>query len=242
MAQFQASLFDSVAGEADLDWGTDCTSLVIEDNSNYDDGSPESGHQRAKFTDYRKITITNPDGSTYTFSSLGDGDALAATPDTATDIFTFTPTAAADGVYAVRLYALPTWNNADSYQASDDMVYHQVGTADKFYKAIVNNSGSQPDTNPSDWEEITEITDFSSKYQALEQIGATCQLLTCLNDKARAAYCSGSDLCPDDELLPIEKTAMRLIIAQRNLATAAANGDWEEAAEIFNWIETLCNC
>lgn len=244
MAQFAASLRDG-SGNIDISLSTDGNTLTITDNSNYDDGAPESGHERSKFTDYRFLIITRPDNTTFTMSTLSGFDQTISAPSTGApnDVFTFTVSEPRDGVYQFELYTVPTWNNSDSYQASDDAVWNTAD--DKLYKAIQNNTSSQPDLNPADWEEIEQSDLESFKYYTTEKIVIIYDLNRCLEDRIDALVCDVEDLfCNDEKLLQFKEFAdiQKLRVLRDGISIADSAQDFTRAAKLVNLAKQICNC
>jgi len=91
MANFLASLIDSVTGENTLTIDSACSTFTYTDESNYNTNT-QVGHTRAAFSDYRRVVITTGDGSTWIQSSIAaaDVDESIPTASTATDTINFT--------------------------------------------------------------------------------------------------------------------------------------------------------
>ena len=236
MAQFATSLVDSTTNAVDISISCSDGVITINDNSNYDDVAPEGGHARSFFTDYKKITVTLPDSTTYVFSTLVDGDALIDPPSVGVGADVTSYTRDGDGVYMVKLVAVPTWDVGETYQLDDDYVYY----GGLFYKALTMGSGSQPDTNPTDWEEVTEAS-IGGKYSTTEGFYPMCDLNDCLASFTHSALCL-YDMCPNDDLRREERIAVRLIIRKYAIMDAMSNRDYVKAANIYNEVTSLCNC
>jgi len=136
MPEFAVSLRD---GSGNVSLSALDNTLTINDYSNYI-ASTEEGHLKADFEDFKKIIVTDPEGSQYTYSTLVGGDESILTPDnySTTPIqtsYTYTD----DGLYAVTLRSVPTWENVGSSAWEDIKATSSVGsTAIQF---ITSNIG-----------------------------------------------------------------------------------------------------
>jgi hypothetical protein len=108
MATYQTSIEDS-DGLIDITLADDCTQFTLVDNSTYGDSSDE-GHEIADFADtYRKLVITRPNATTYTYASTeaglvaGSGDALISgtVSGTTSMVHTFLTTTTISAKYCV---------------------------------------------------------------------------------------------------------------------------------------------
>lgn len=238
MADFQATLID-IYDEVDIEPNSDCSTISGTDNSNYDDET-EDGHARSDFSDYRKIIVTNPDNTTHTFSSLGDGDDDLATPSESSDSFTYTPSTD-DGIYAFKLVTVPTYNNTATYSANDDYVYY--GSTGKIYKCILASTGNLP-TDTTYWTEVTESA-LSSKYVQTERISVECAAVTCRQERNKDAFLIIKDMnCSREELFNNSKfrSATMLNILLFELEDAVCNSDFDLATDIHSLIAQECDC
>lgn len=243
MADFQATLVNPVGGLVDITIDTDCTTLTIVDHSNYDEGSPESGHARTDFTTYRAVTVTDPNGVTFKHSSWPNDpndDAAIPAPSTGNDTIVHT-IVGGDGVHTVLLCAVPTYNNTATYEALTDFVFFN----DKFYQSLTGaNTGNQPDTNPTNWLVVTEA-DLSTKYCTTERVIVKCAHNDCIDDKVHAAICLvKKHRCNDDELCDNAEfiAAAKLLMIDHGIKVANATQDYEEAECLINLSKDICNC
>lgn len=244
MAQFLSTLRDG-SGDIDITLSTDGDTLTITDNSNYDDGSPESGHQRAKFTAYRFLVITKPDLTTFTMSTLSGFDQSIAAPSAGApgDVFTFAMTTPRDGVYKFELYTVPTWNNSDTYELSDDAVWNVADS--KLYKAILTNTSSQPDLNPTDWTAIVQSDLTAFKYYATEKVVIIYDINRCLEDQIDIVVCDIEDLfCNDEKLLKDANfvNIQKLRALRDGISIADSAQDFDRATKLVNLATQICNC
>mgnify|MGYP001602375077 CR=1 FL=1 len=240
MPEFKASLLNPVLVPPSFDpvKSADCKTVTFQDYSNYLT-STESGHLNANFTDYRKVTITHHAGNIFTFSSLTGGDELIDAGDSGNNTFVYT-LQDGDGVYTVELCSVPTWNIAATYQVSDDFVFFD----DKFYKALTTTIGDQPDTSPTDWEEVEE-GDLPNKYCDTNYFLILCDSETCKCKLIEKAACeierdfsNDSDLCKNKCLLNTVKSLILLKSAQASFD----NLDLDKAALDVDLLKRVCLC
>lgn len=233
---FLASLRDSLGN---LGIAIQSGTLSITDYSNYDT-STEAGHEQADFTLFRKISVTNPAGTEYLFSTLGDGDQLIDVPSVITPPDSVSYTYGDDGVYTVVLYVVPTWKSLSSgtYSASDDYVYY----GGKFYKCILDAT-TQAVTNTTYWTEVL-ITDLSVKYQVEEKYVITACLEECYAKLVVAAecsdfdtQCSGTELCANEAFITANVFKMTL----EAINTYASVGYWNKVVELVNAAKAECS-
>ena len=240
MPEFQSSLLNPVLVPPSFDptKSADCKQVTFTDYSNYLT-STESGHLAADFSDYRKITVTHHAGDVFIFSSIGDGDEDIDPGDSGNNTIVY-DLQDGDGVYTVEVCSVPTWNIAATYQASDDFVFFD----DKFYKSLTTNTGSQPDTNPTDWEEVTE-DDLSNKYCDTNYFLILCDSESCkceLIEKAACEierdFCNDSDLCNNKCLL----NAVKAFILLKSAQASFDNLDLDKAALDVDLLKKICDC
>ena len=148
IGMYYTSLTD-LTGIVSIDIDSTCANLTISDQSNFD---VEKGHFRIdNFNTWRKLIVTNPDGTTTIYSSvytaststplsavisangiysLNEADAVVINPDSGLD-FTI-PIDGGDGVYNLNLCQVPRWTTGVSYNgpggpiASQDVVVESV--------------------------------------------------------------------------------------------------------------------
>lgn len=172
MPNFAASLtrtFTNDAGESitidDITLSTDGTEITIVDHSNYST-STEDGAELADFSTFRKVIVTDDNGESYTFSSLGDGDEeIEPGDDIYEDDFVYTPEAG-DSLYTVRLITIPTWDAAAAY-TTDDVVVYEVDDEWVIYSALQSGTNKNPSTQTAYWEEVEDETLVDDKYNVL---------------------------------------------------------------------------
>lgn len=174
MANFQITITNPTTGLVDISDQNDV--LTIVDHSNYDESSPEAGHNQADFDALRKLKIVLPTGTTYLFSSLypaDDSDITLAVPAGAVlPMSTAYAYTTGDGKYILTLYSLPTWGTGYSYLiATAPYVYYST----KFYKCLQDSDADQPDTSPTYWEEVT-IDELTAKYRLVQNITITSDM------------------------------------------------------------------
>ena len=228
--------------DQDQELNAGCSQLTITDTSNYG-AFMESGHSLSDFSDFRKIVLTRPAGTTYTYSSLGDGDEVVSTASTGGHDVTYTILDTdTDGVYTINICSVPTYNAAATYDKDTDYVYF----GGSFYQSLIDaNAGNQPDTSPTQWS-LVEEEDLSTKYCSQEFIGITCiQLLGCYeraiynaNCVISEEFCNDDVICKNSEVLK----AIKMKILLEAIEFQIDKGAVAEAVNTFNLAKTLCNC
>ena len=239
MADFYVSLTNPTTSVADLTATGGI--LTIGDNSNYDT-STELGHLQADFSDWVKIIITNPDGTTHTYASDGSGDSTIDTPDTYSSNPKYTSydyTDHGDGVYLVQLMAVPTWSfiaAIDGGWNTGDYVYF----GGNLYTCIGTAVTGDPTSSPLDWQEVEE-EDLPVKYSVQAYTSVYCCIEACKNEYVVLANpcsdtCSKINLCENENY----KAAMKLSIAIQAIETLSANEDWTKVEQIINMCKRIC--
>lgn len=239
MADFKATLINPSTNTFDATEDCPSRKLTIVDNSDYS-GNTESGHLQADFSDFRKIIVEAQDGTKFTFSSLGDGDASVDAPSTGNNTVIFDFTTTEDGVYKVTLLTVPTYNNGASYQLNDDFVFFNT----KLYQALSNSTNKQPDLNPTDWKEVTEA-DLPAKYNVFEEISIFCILCVCIEETAVKSFCAAEKSICNDKVLANDAdflNYLKVIVGRDNIDFASKDGNFTSAKNIFNFVKVVCNC
>lgn len=237
MANFGLSFIDPLTGQPDIT--ANGSTITIIDHSNYDTNT-EDGHAVDQFVDFYKINITNPDGSTYLFSSLGDGDASLTVPAVSTrpisTVYTYTT---GDGVYNICMYVVPTWIKTARYDIGD-CVYYGNG----LYICILGSAGNRPDITASEWTSIASIDNLPSKYRICQSIAVTCAAQSCYASAVANAMCAieglacNSDLCSNASFLK----AAQLMMIIDNITILANQQNWVAVAHLINFAKSLCCC
>lgn len=235
MADFQISLLDtnnSVALTASS--GT----LTIGDYSNYFT-STESGHTDTEFSNYKKITVTEPDGTTYTYSTLGDGDELINPPSTyvsspINNTYSYTD----DGLYTVKIEAVPTWGAAFTYQQYDCTYYDG-----SLYQASQTTTNNVPDVSTTYWTLITS-DELSDKYRIFEWTPILDEGRECWADKiyianlALNAKCEVAEICIDQDF----RKAIRLDNLIQGIEVVNNLRDWSQVEDLLTEFTNICDC
>lgn len=216
------------------------STITVIDHSNYDTNT-ESGHTQADFSSYYKIKFLNPDGTTYVFSSVGDGDASLTVPASCvlpiTTVYTYTT---GDGVYALYMYSVPTYNNAASYSVDSDYVYYNGS----IYKCIQVTAGGNDPTDTTYWEVITDIDDLPTKYRIYQRFAVICDIQQCFMTKVHLAYCAvegigcNNELCKNEDFL----TAAELQMVISQVPILVDRNDWAGVSHVINFGSELCCC
>lgn len=243
MADFFTSLKTPITNVISIVVNANNDGLVITDSSGYTTNT-EPGAAITDFTNFRKLTVLDPNGITTTFSSLAIPPTLSpASTGNNTINFTF-QTTPIDGVYGVTLFSVPTWNGAlIPYQANDDIVYF----GGFFYKCIADvTSATNPSSDPLSWEMIpeTDITPTNfPKYATIQRIAITIELCGCIDDTLVDAFCSVdkdicSDLCDNDNFMK----ALKLKLIEMAVDTLVDREDWDAVTNAINLSKVLCEC
>jgi len=241
MPDFNATLTDNNVTVSGLSYSQG--TLTISDYSNYI-ASTESGHLLANFTDYKKIIVTDPDDTEYTFSSQTGGDELISAPST----YLSTPVAhtysyTLDGIYKIKLIAVPTWSNSATYQQYDCVYYNS-----NLYKALQTSTGNNPETATTYWELVSdEDKEISSKYYVINGIAIIDDIKQYWANLLYEANLSINSMCDDSELCKNElmRKAIRIDnmiqILELNILNSAIT-DFEKAEDIIDRLDLLCDC
>jgi len=241
--EFSASLL-GVNGAGSITSNKDCTTLTINDQSNYTNNT-ESGHAAANFSSFRRILIEHYLGTIINLSSIGDGD-VAITPGSS-GINQFNQLVqSGDGRYDITLRTVPDWDNAATYNPGDDCVFvpgASLPTSGVFYECINSNTNSNPASNPLDWQVILE-TDLPVKYDTTIFIVLDCALLACINEKVSCAFCTMNDafcnvnLCTNRCFLE----ASQLLLLLYAIEIDTQNQDQEGVDLKFDMVKKICGC
>jgi len=239
MALFQASILDINGVPAITSNGS---VMTIMDYSNYA-VSIQQGAIQANFIDFRKIKFINPDGTSYLFSSLGDGDALTIVAAGASlpivDTYSFTT---GSGVYTVILYTIPTWNGFAMYTLVVQPYVYYNGVV---YKGLRSSMNDQPDISPASWEVVTDIDLVPSKYRVEQKFVELCSIQTCFANKVKAANCSTSSIGCNWSLLPQDKNftdAERLDLILSGIPSLLNANAWSQINDDINLAKQICCC
>jgi hypothetical protein len=205
MADFSASLLDTNNLPA-VDYSG--TQLIISDYSNYITNT-EAGHTQNNFSDYRVIDILQPDGTTYSLSSIAGADQLILAPAgealPLTDNAAYTKT---DGYYRVTLYTVPTWNS----------------------------TGDQPDISPTYWQVVTK-TGLSLKYVYVVHFVQTPAIDQAFQDAVLCAIpdvsCNCNTGCNGVESEAMDK-AMKLLMIQEGVCVLLDNQQYNQIVNLVN--------
>lgn len=235
MATFAVSILDGTTYDVTISSGV----VTIVDHSNYDTNT-ESGHTQSDFSNYKKIYVTDPNGTEYVYSTLGDGDAIITVPASASLPISTLYTIGDDGVYTMYLEAVPTWNAAASYTTVDQ---HHVFHNGKLYQAIQNSTNKNPATQTAYWEEV-DAEDLPEKYRLEYKFAITCALQNCFQKATYAALCAiesvscQNNLCCNADFV----NACKLDIILEHVVVLAANSDWDRVTTVINLGSQICSC
>lgn len=228
---FQISITNPTTGLIDISDQNDI--LTIVDHSNYDDGTPEAGHNQADFSDYRRLKIVLPSGTTYLLSSLYpvEGDATLEVPSGETlPISTSYAYVTGDGTYVITLYTLPTWGSGYSYLvATAPYVYYDVDG--KVYKCLQNSTNNIPSSSPTYWEEVTSVDSLSAKYLLSKTIVITSDMKEVWARLVYTANCVNAKIgCRFEDLIrdPAWVDSVKLCLIQDSIPVLMKVDAWDQ--------------
>jgi len=214
------------------------TTITVYDHSNYDTNT-DSGHTQADFSDFRKIVFSNPDGTSYVFSSIGDGDEVITAADVAIlPILTTYYYSTGDGVYNVCLMTVPTWNIAATYTTGMCVWYN-----DTLWRALMATTGDVPGVDATRWIEITE-TSLPARYRYCENFAVYCDTIACFMEYVRRTICGFNALSCTDNVCDSSdfQKAGRLEMILNAIPQLVLVGDWDSVEHIINLARQICCC
>lgn len=199
----------------------------------------ESGHLQSDFDEYRVITIVDYDNDTYTYSSIGDGDATVDVPsDVTTPIALIHDYATGDGRYEFTLYSVPTWQSYANYQVANYPCVYYNG---KLYKSILDGEDKNPSTETNYWEEITQA-DLQTKYISTGNAVFICDLKQCYAQAVKLAVdvklTTNVDIFKIDEM----KRALELLLIIENIQGLVNASDWSNVDAEISKSKVICDC
>jgi hypothetical protein len=234
MATFQVSLIDPITGVADISVASGV--ITISDNSNYDDVSPEAGHVRANFSTFYKVRIIEPTLAEYLFSSIGDGDAVVATPSaggagTPTVNYTY---AAGDGQYWIYIYTIPTYSAIAAYLLSTTpyVYYNSI-----IWRLLQNATGQTP-SEGAYWTALTDLEALPAKYRLAQRIVVYTEAKRCYARRIYNANAVNNLIGANWEKLlndPEYIDATRLFVAINSIPVLMAADRWTEVDTTINF-------
>lgn len=233
----------------------DCESVDFSDNSDF---GYTPGHGKSRFSLYRKLTVTLPNGSTQVLSSVAPYNIHInpASADTSQPFYTNYPVNMG-GIYTFTLCNIPTYYSFIAYQtgvAADNVCLLDSMGNIRFFKAIQSMAGIEPLVTigwQQYWEEISE-NQFTSKYCSTQTYIQTCELRKCVDAYKDKLYCSLEQLCGNDfcqnECLQnyFELEQILLMLTQITYSeggeTILANTCWgiKDIRDAFNMANKLC--
>lgn len=235
MANFQASLYNSGILAASVSG----LNLVITDYSNYDTNSQFA---QSEFISFRKIKVTQPDGTEHLFSSIGDGDAACITANGAVlpilDLYQY---ASGDGVYTFKLYVCPDWSASVAYSSvTADHVYY----GGKIYKSIQSGTNHLP-TDVAFWSEVTDIDSMGGNYVSEGKMAIVCDLQKCYISMMKSAVssfncfdCNNQKLCNNKDWT----NAVELLLVLEAIQGMVNVLAWTDVTNLINRGRSICCC
>jgi len=240
MANFQITITNPITLQVDITDQNDV--LTIVDHSNYDDASPEAGHNQADFADLRRMKITLPTGTEYLLSSLYplEGDITLAVPAGAVlPMSTAYAYTTGDGKYIIELVVVPTWGTGYSYLFSTAPYVYYDGVV---YRCLQNSSANIPDEAPTYWEPQATVSTVSSKYKLTQNIVPISDMkevwarlvfnVNCVNNKVGPRY---EDLFRDPQFID----AVRLCLLMDSIPVLMKVDAWTEVAMNVNFAKEI---
>lgn len=243
MALFQASLIDS---NGDSSVTIDCTTslVTITDSSNYATNDSGAGFATSDFATYRKIIVTKGNGTTYTYSSLGDGDEAMLPASSLNNTVTYAIGDSSE-ILTVALITIPNYNataTTDGTYGVGALVYY----GGVIYASLTTANPSLP-TVTTNWVVVADTAAALSAYSTYYiegKISSYCQMFSCRDSLTNDAFCASEDcgccgtcdLCENKNFL--KSVEMEVLI--RAYQMAAINDDWDRIQCIFNRANQLC--
>jgi hypothetical protein len=240
---FGASL--QTDGCSNLSISCDCKNIKFSDTSNYNNNFLP-GHDPELFTT-RKIILTRPNGTTYTWgtSNFTDVDQVIPPHFSSPNTFQYVLSSSdQDGIYEVQLCTYPDWSSEVYYNSGTSTI---VRRGDVLYKNTVSNSNLDP-SNPANsnyWEVYTCSNDCNStRYCTTEKIVVLCvSLLKCYKKLVADAFCSMESnpcrsMCDNKAFM----NAMKFRITMDALEFAVCAGDWTSAKKHIDVLKSICCC
>jgi hypothetical protein len=237
---FCASIDDE--GCSTLATDCDCSKISFSDTSNYNNGLV--GHD-SSFFNYRKITLTRPDGTTYIWStdSGTDVDEVIQPHYNSSNQFSYSFLESdKDGLYSIELCSFPDWQTGIFYDKTLNNIVYRNGV---LYKQVASSNSVDPatDTNNDYWIELSD-TDDTGRYCCTEKILVLCiKILSCYKKLVDASMCAMENdpcknLCENDDMMKAMK--MRVTMDAVDFAYCAKKYDLtKKHMEILN---SLCCC
>jgi hypothetical protein len=240
---FGASL--QTDGCSNLSISCDCKNIKFSDTSNYNNNFLP-GHDPELFTT-RKIVLTRPNGTTYTWgtSNFTDVDQVIPPHFSSPNTFQYVLSSSdQDGIYEVQLCTYPDWSSEVYYNSGTSTI---VRRGDVLYKNTVSNSNLDP-SNPANsiyWEVYTCSNDCDgTRYCTTEKIVVLCvSLLKCYKKLVADAFCSMESnpcrsMCDNKAFM----NAMKFRITMDALEFAVCAGDWTSAKKHIDVLKSICCC
>jgi len=240
---FGASL--QTDGCSNLSISCDCKSIKFYDKSNYEDNFLP-GHDPELFTT-RKIVLTRPNGTTYTWetSNFTDVDQVIPPHFSSPNVFQYLLTDSdEDGIYEVQLCTYPDWSSEVYYNSATSTI---VRRGELLYKATTSNFDLDPadPANSNYWTLYTCSSDCdSTRYCTTEKIVVLCvSLLKCYKKLVSDAFCSMESnpcksMCDNKAFM----NAMKFRITMDALEFAVCAGDWISAKKHIDILKSICCC
>lgn len=218
----------------------DVTWSVTPDNtSEYEIG--EAGHLKSDFSTYYKLSVTDYDGTVFTYAiSGGDEDVTAPSDVLSTPISIVHDYTSGDGEYAFKLISVPKWGAYAKYLANNYPCVEHNGV---LYRAVANSQNVAPDSVGGDsyWEAITD-SELYSKYISEGTAVFICLLKQCYVELVKKAIdvktTTNTDILQVDDM----KKALELMLIIENIQGLVNSSDWNSVNVLINKGKVICDC
>lgn len=218
--------------------------LIATEHSNYI-LSDEDGNLEANFDLFRKLSVEDPNGDTYLFSSIGDGNVSIDPGNSGSNIFTYPRPSLIDGKYKFRLITVPTWNDSSVYDIdTKDYVARTVTGTTNIYKLIADTSTNEaPEDNTDVWELVTDLTTINVKYNVVGYAFVTLNLWKCMKKNAivAATKMTGQNF-GDLREIPEWVVSQSIQESLKSVSYLVSQGMYDQAATLIGDATKLCNC
>lgn len=236
MANFAAALTSTLSNNGQT--------MALADTSNYTTNT-QTGHALADFDEFKIIIADDGNGSLYKYgtseaqSMFGAMDETILAPSIA---FTLgnsytVPPVTGDSVYTFTLYAVPTFEFADTYTVGCCTWYDH-----NLYVCIQAGAGHVPDVSPTFWTALSTYENVSDEYVYELKYARVYDLE---GDKAAAglqALNMANLSCSDFEASCVKAKYDKLDICLFVIGNYEAIPDWTKVAWAIGIGKQIANC
>jgi hypothetical protein len=220
----------------------DCNSFSITDESLYSNSI--MGYE---VNGYRKIIVTDPNGNQYVFSSLETDNPdteITTYVDLGNSQFTYSFLAdAVDGVYEIKMYSFPLWNEDVFYQANLNHVVFYDGA---LYQIVASGTNNLPDADGNEFWTPYTITDetLTTRYGEVKHKTVLCiKLESCKDRMLKEAFCSTEsnpcgNLCDNKKF----QQTMKYSVTLEAIRIKECSNDWVGVKKGIEILKSICSC